>query len=94
MAMGRCPECTASVSTTATACPHCGNTKFLVPTGKLITQTCNRCGGRKILFREPPYSPSAGSTYNCDRCHGIGQQQLAELKDLRDGSFHVPPFPR
>lgn len=40
MALGKCPECAGRVSTTAIACPHCGNTAFVGPTGKSVAEKC------------------------------------------------------
>jgi Zn finger protein HypA/HybF involved in hydrogenase expression len=86
MALGKCPECAGAVSTTATSCPHCGNTKFQVPSGRFVKQRCRQCLGAK-------YNPVdyGGKGEACPKCSGTGEQPVAEVKDLRDGSLHVPP---
>lgn len=80
MALGKCPECAGSVSTTAIACPHCGNTTFLVPTRKSVAQKCSWCHGSGTDYMD-------AWRFSCTRCRGTGQQQWVELKDLRDGSL-------
>jgi len=76
MSLGKCPECDGKVSTTADACPHCGNVRFRVPTGKTFGERCNWCAGL-----------SRGMS--CIICKGTGQVQHAEVRDLRDDSIHV-----
>lgn len=80
MALGKCPECDGIVSTTASACPHCGNTNFSVPTGKWAAQKCSDCNGSG---RCGPVD----ETILCGLCLGTGQRRLSEMKDLRDGSL-------
>jgi hypothetical protein len=76
MALGKCPECDGNVSTTAEACPHCGNVKFRVPTGKTFGERCNWCAGLSRVT-------------SCPICKGARQVQRVEVRDLRDGSIHV-----
>jgi len=79
MALGKCPDCDGKVSTTATVCPHCGNTQFDVRTGRLVDVVCFICNGTP---REKA----------CGLCHGSGQHEVPEWKDLRDDSLFARPY--
>lgn len=79
MALGKCPECAGSVSTTASACPHCGNTRFWVTTGKQLKVVCSTCkGSRKFGTYHDIQCP----------CH-TGWVYVYEEEDLRDGSLRA-----
>jgi hypothetical protein len=84
MALGKCPECAGSVSTTAKVCPHCGNTKFEGATGRRIKVGCKYCSATGSRTHGDP--ETGFSTYTCDQCKGSGQLELVEFKDLRDNS--------
>jgi hypothetical protein len=94
MAPGTCPECSGKVSTTADACPHCGNTRFLVSTGRFISKVCGRCGGSHVLKSTDPFLLDFHKRYpdtfwpNCTLCDWRGYQLIELFEDLRDGSIH------
>ena len=82
MALGKCPECAGSVSTTAEACPHCGNTKFWVATGNRLEVQCSFCKGRGTWHVGDGFG-----TRPCDECNTTGRVSVDQEKDLRDGSL-------
>jgi hypothetical protein len=79
MALGKCPVCEGKVSSAAETCPRCGNTRFRVPTGRVISQECVFCGGGVPFFE----------SNECPSCSGYSHRYYAELRDLRDGSLHL-----
>lgn len=59
-ALGRCPTCSGAVSTTAVACPHCGEREF--SSYGSYESRCGVCAGSgRNLFG-----------FNCSRCGGTG----------------------
>jgi hypothetical protein len=101
MALGTCPECAGKVSTTADACPHCGNTHFRVDTGKFLYRPCPSCGGSGYIYSKPSHECHEtiweGQIFPCHQSHFIlredcwcfgGRMRVEQFEDLRDGSIH------
>lgn len=66
MALGKCPSCGGACDTSATSCPHCGCTEFIIQrsTGTKTGQ-CSRCNGRGRIFqRGGTRNPGAGDGNN------------------------------
>jgi hypothetical protein len=91
MALGACPECAGKVSTNADSCPHCGNMRFRVNTGRVVDKICTLCDGSG--YRERPRSFDSQFDHLLPskvRCGcSAGHWWCKEFKDLRDGSLHL-----
>ena len=87
MSLGPCPECGQQVATSALACPNCGNTEFLIPTGNKVRGKCRSCNGTGTFYQEGEY----GVLYSvvCYYCNGAGSREHAEYFDSRDNSTHL-----
>lgn len=95
MALGKCPECAGAVSSTATACPHCGNTKFFAPTGRTIKVRCPDCvwldGPNATEMLQNRMLFGDDNPLACSKCHKTREVEVSEMEDLRDGSLHSGP---
>jgi hypothetical protein len=83
MALSKCPECGGLVSSTASACPHCGNRAFSFLTGNQFKVNCRYCKGKGSttnLYEE---------TRRCYQCLGTGCVLVGEWRDSRDGSSRL-----
>ncbi len=86
MALGKCPECAGSLSSTAKTCPHCGNTRFTAPTGNTRKGRCPSCEGAGVTWYEADSYPMSHYS-TCDNCKSTGAIDLVESKNLVDGSL-------
>ena len=93
MALGKCPECDGMVSSTAASCPHCGNTKFRVPTGRKVTVPCPNCEWKYSLpvSEIVEMSRFGRDPWECSWCNKTRKFIETELKDLRDDSLYPKP---
>jgi hypothetical protein len=91
MALGTCPDCAGKVSTTADACLHCGNTEFLVSTGRVVDEICTLCDGSGYRERRPSIDSQFDHLLpSKEKCGcSAGHWRCKEFKDLRDGSLHL-----
>jgi hypothetical protein len=71
MAIVKCYECGAQVSTTAVACPRCGATPRGCPECK-GTGVCRYCNGTQKLSNGGLCWPCRYLKGGCDRCNGKG----------------------
>lgn len=91
MALGTCPDCGGVVSTTASSCPHCGNTKFSVPTGRKVKIQC-WCSSKLFSGDLHGYvfqkiERDRFGPHPCSDCNDTSYMEVDELRDVRDGSL-------
>lgn len=78
--LGNCPTCKREVSTSASSCPHCGETVF----------------GKKVFDKDTPivecghckngrYIDGDGDSLGCSVCAGSGAVYKCKIIDLRTG---------
>jgi len=85
MALVTCADCKKDMSTSADACPHCGNKAFWEYNVERKEQKCEACRGAGYADLS---SPNENSIWvECRGCSGAGCQFLYAHRDIRNGTL-------
>lgn len=96
--LGSCPTCGGQVASSASACPHCGETEFEVDTREATeSRSCPDCGGRGYYWKEASSHTHPGTGEHkffkadwewCVRCFmtGVILDNVVYKRDQRTGT--------
>lgn len=96
--LGSCPTCSGKIASSASVCPHCGETKFEVTVREAKeSRACPDCGGRGYSWSNASSSvhPGTGKRtfseagwYWCTYCYmtGVVLDHVEYKRDQRTGS--------